>query len=314
MNCIPNDVLSLITKKCAYFDTFEMGLTRHLKKWERETLESLCGSVSYRRHDAGFLIPNSEGLHVKVPAKIKLDQPTREALTWFIDRLRDTSTDVFLWRVEASLDLITRSKSDALKVHHYLDAHIHKRGRGGAKKLKVIDGPDGLTTYIGRRGRPNQVVIYSGLPSKVIPEMPCCHVEWRAVSSRSVRAINLSTLQRLFTFSHRALWRKKLRLFELDMDAVGKRLRGKHGNSRSEVTYSGNTAVSKAANYARLCLYFRAKARGDLSNKHLVGQLNLLGDVKKVERLLRPIDASPLLPLVWGFMNAPNPGAVPLRE
>lgn len=305
---VSGQLRGLVTNVIPYIDSISVAMFRNLKTYEKDTLDSLCGSVNFRSLRGSF--PFSCVVNRKrVPMWFVLTfkQPTKEAIQFLLAQTQGTGPDPIIWGIEIALDLIVPTKRDARKIHMFFENSLSKRGKGRAKEARIFDGDAGRTTYIGPRGRPSQLVIHSERPSK-ITNQACCHLEWRAVSRRSVVATGINSFDTLLDFVHSRFWRKKLKLYEIDYEALGKRIAGKHLNSRSITRNVGRFTWSHYESHAKLFIHVHALASGlDPSNLPLAAKIRLLSSlsIRNIRQIVKPIPHMNLLPFGRGLKFTP---------
>ena len=82
----------------------------------------------------------------------------------------------------------------------------------------------------GVKRRPGRrYVWYADSESKCTRGPHCFHIETRCVGASALRQVGIQSIGDLVTFDHVAHWRKYLRLFEVDLERLGRY----HSNRRS---------------------------------------------------------------------------------
>jgi hypothetical protein len=89
------------------------------------------------------------------------------------------------------------------------------------------------TRYDGPRRAPNRLVLYPCEHSRVTGELDALHLEWRLGRKRAVRAAGIHTVSDLIAFDHRAFWKKRLVLADIDPGALGKVINNRNAGTRS---------------------------------------------------------------------------------
>lgn len=134
-----------------------------------------------------------------------IHQPTKATFCVMQD-IQDRNPGIFsLLEVHFALDLITSSDRDADHLHEAL------LGVFVPARLKSKD-QEYSTTYMGTTYGGNEMVAYSDDKSKVRPESPVVHLEWRIQGDRALKRANIKSMMELTEFNHRAFWAKRLRL------------------------------------------------------------------------------------------------------
>lgn len=302
---------SLVQDRRPYFDVVCLHASRGLRQYEMDTLEALCGRrPALIRFKPDHWLPTTRCDGRVVPLRFTLCvwQPSIDAIRFLCEREKHSGLHVEVSLIEISLDFLTRSQSGAERVHTALAAHLAKPGKGRAKNVEVITSSRGTTHYFGSRyGRPGHIKLYSGLPSKVSGG-PCAHIEARMVGRRAVRAAGIESLTSLLTFDHPEFWRAKLRLYSLDLDALGKRLDHKHLNCRSEIHQCGSFSYNVDRQRAAIYLQAQRINYGVEHDLTLVDALRMLAEngIAAPRRLLEPMNATPLMPISKGMPYAPS--------
>jgi len=109
--------------------------------------------------------------------------------------------------VHVALDLTTRTRSDAAKLHKAILA-VHTPAR-----LPTTDHDQEVeTSYAGKGKNGNEVVTYSNGKRKVRPDSPRVHLEWRVHGAKALKRAKMSSADQLIKLDHRVFWAKHLRL------------------------------------------------------------------------------------------------------
>jgi hypothetical protein len=91
----------------------------------------------------------------------------------------------------------------------------------------------------------------------VTGELWCLHLEWRLRSLKAVRAAGIESGEDLIGFNHREFWQKRLLLFDVDRQRLGRLIRnsytGKEEGRQKLFKVAGTESIS-AGEPAR-CLY-----------------------------------------------------------
>jgi len=196
----------LVISSASYVDTVQVRLQRYLRSGELERLFALRGA----RYDTKPL-----QWYPRWKSSVVLQQPSREFLAaedW-------TEEPQLVSRLDIALDLMTSTVDDAEAVHHFLDTHQVKPWRGRQTQVRF-----GGTTYSALgAGTSIQLVKYSDRPSKVSGQ-PCCHIEWRIRTPAGVQGAGVKSLRDVLRINHSAFWRKRVRLYQVDLPHLGEQL------------------------------------------------------------------------------------------
>jgi len=149
--------------------------------------------------------------------RLVLQQPSDEAFQFLQQKLSGQPAPL-INRVDVALDLISGSLADAEKLPLYIDSSLYKPYHRPAHIVTDYQG----TTYIGFKNGYTKYVIYADKPSRHIG-LPCCHLECRFQSTRVVSALGIRSITDLLAFDYIGFWSKRLRLYQYDVEALGKR-------------------------------------------------------------------------------------------
>jgi hypothetical protein len=111
-----------------------------------------------------------------------------------------------------------------------------------------------IATYPHRHGRasrhsgegcpsrraPNSIVFYQPGFSRITGELNVLHLEWRLNRLRSVRNAGIESGRDLLAFDHRQFWEKKLLLYDIEPERLGRLLRNRSTGRRSRRSAIGN--------------------------------------------------------------------------
>jgi hypothetical protein len=90
------------------------------------------------------------------------------------------------------------------------------------------------TRYDGPRTAANTTKLYKDDYSRITGETDVTRIEWRLNGSRALRAAGIHSARDLLDFDHYRFWKKRLRLFGVDIERLGRLFRiGKRGRKRS---------------------------------------------------------------------------------
>lgn len=292
---IPADPGVPIRRQLAYIDTLGLRLPRHLMGWERDTLSSLCGSMHYAVKGLKFKIGQR---WVRYPVKITIHQPSHEAIQ-FLTGLFDEETPARITRLDLAFDFCTNTIGDARKLQRYFRKHLFKGWHRPVHGIEAIGLSEEVTDYIGYRNWRSKIVGYSDRPSKV-SGLPCYHLEWRFQSHKAIIALGILSIDDLLFFNHRAFWETKLRLYEIDLVKLGKRLAHVHFNTPSRHRQYCGIKVNLDERRAqfeimRICYERADRSPRDVSLMEILSGVNV--NIGNVLDVLVPLDAKRFLPI-----------------
>jgi len=233
-----------IEDRIPYIDSVAIWLPRHLEQHERDTIESLCGSLYLP--DSPKPMPHQ--LHWQL--RITLHQPSDAAFQFIDEYFGD---DYLINCVDLALDLTTRNYHDADRLKIFFDQHLVKLWHG--KQRIWLKGE---TSYSSKKiWVPNKLVIYADRPSKINGETTC-HIEWRISTANAVRNHGIHNLQDLINFNHLAFWAKHLQLRVPDLEKIGRRIIGQSRRRKPSLKYRLNGNVTnldkvRGSNYLCEC-------------------------------------------------------------
>jgi hypothetical protein len=240
------------------------------------------------------------GRKVLMTAALVIHQPSA-ALIRYVHRI--FGEQLLLTRVDLAMDIHRNSQNEADTLFQWLKVRLMKpwyRSEHGIRELG--EGSD-ATLYIGFNTWRSKIRIYGGRPSK-LTSRPCVHVEWSLASGASVRSTGLKGLTDLLTFSHANFWRRKLRLREVNLDALGKLIRGRRPNTRSRQFKVGRQVINLDEEEGRLFLEQAALRKNcavdQLMVHDAVDAIRTAG-LAQVKSTLRPLDIRPFIPLGRGM-------------
>ncbi|MGB7543937.1 MAG: hypothetical protein WBM28_18210, partial [Burkholderiales bacterium] len=228
----PSTPDAAIKDALVYFDTIHVWVSRNLKQWERDTLDTLCGSFSYRP----IWRPTDRWMWLLgYRVKLVLQQPSRDAFEFLRQRLRERPAPM-INRVDCAFDFLTSNHAKAERLQLYIDARWYKPYHREKHGVEIFAQ---ATTYLGFKNWKSRYVTYADKPSRHMGG-PCCHLECRFQSARVVAALGIDSIKDLLAFDHKAFWEKRLRLYEYDLEELGKRWNGRHLNSAPAIQKFGN--------------------------------------------------------------------------
>ncbi len=146
------------------------------------------------------------------------------------------------------------------------------------------------------------------MPSRHFINESCCHAEYRIQNSRNVKRLGISTISDLLLFNHAGFWLKRLCLFKIDTEKLGKLINRTHLNTRPRIIKRGryirNVDKFRGARVLRLCFYENDLMDSDMKKTGQVGQAQftaLKEHVKKygldlkLNKVLTKVDVTKLL-------------------
>ena len=257
-----------------YFDKITVWLKHPLSFREVAWLTSQCGSLHVLNKRPFF--------ETSLEQRLQLYQPTREALEWLARR-----DDVLLNFVEWSLDWIFDHEFDRADAWEFVcQYHVKKYHRDQGVRFV---GEGGVTRYTGPRSAPNLMVVYRDRPSKVTGELYCLHFDWRMKSAETLRRAGIHSVADLLRMSHRQFWLRRLLLYRLIPDQLGRR----HWNYYQRRTRR-RAWIVQCGSYR----YDVFRRRGSIIARHQSTQAVIDAYRRKFEvrACLKPIDVGHLLP------------------
>lgn len=225
----------------AYFDKIQFWVRTPLDRATLATLNQQCGR-------GGIFVGNR-------PAKFKggfrqrieLRQPSSEALLSLARR-----DDVLINRAEIAIDYIYKRPAETEGAFEFLHRHFVRRWHGKKQKIKLVRGD--RSNAANRRaaevvddvgaaesrydaGRaPNKIVFYSKPYSRVTGELNCLHLEWHLNGSRAVQRAGIKSGRDLLEFDHRLFWQKRLLLYRVDPERLGRLIRNRSQGKKSRTS------------------------------------------------------------------------------
>lgn len=161
--------------------------------------------------------------------RAELRQPSDNVLQWLSNR-----PDILVNRAEFALDFIFESPAERDDAIDFLRRHVVRRWHGRKQKVRLA-GPFAAraTRYDAGRWAPNAIAFYPERFSRVTGELYCVHFEWRVNGATAVRRLGLSQPADLGTFDHRAFWKRRLLLLDVDGPRLGRLLSNKYWGETS---------------------------------------------------------------------------------
>ena len=207
-----NEIRESITGVFSYLDSIAIRTNRHLQDYERDTLESLCGSVNIPR------VSKPMKYRPQWQERILLHQASDGAFEY----LREITNDVYLINhIAVALDFETNTLFNANRIRAFIALHLFKPWHNNQEINMCCE-----TDYSSRkRWVSKNIARYSDKPSKISGK-PCCHVECRINGAQPIRREGISSFDDIVKLDHHGFWMKNLRLAEINQEKIGKRLIG----------------------------------------------------------------------------------------
>jgi hypothetical protein len=277
----------------AYFDKIQFWLLNPFDSKTLTWLRKQCGQ-------GGLHVDNKPAkFGARYRQRIELRQPSKEALSWLAER-----DDALINRVEIAVDYVFKSWAERDDFWLFLHRHSARRWHGKNQEIRLIKsdsdaGDDvlGGTRYDAGRWAPNGTVFYPEHHSRITGELHCLHLEWRLNRLKSVCAAGINSGGDLPAFNHRDFWKKRLLLYTVDPERLGRLNRnhllgkrnrggpigqiGRIDRQTGEVIVRAHHAVQELINTQRL--YYRVhRALVSISNETLLPNSPVLLDYGRV--------------------------------
>jgi hypothetical protein len=175
--------------------------------------------------------------------RIELRQPSQLAFQWLAKR-----QDALINRVEIALDFVFEDINRRDEAFEFIHHHLVRRWHGKKQKIKLVRSskqnrtPElvdeigmGQTRYDAWRA-PNKIVFYRNQFSRITGELNCLHLEWHLNGLRAVRNAGIETGQDLLKFDHRAFWDRRLLLYSVEADRLGRLVRNRTTGKKSRLS------------------------------------------------------------------------------
>ena len=248
-----------LIKAISYFDTVRVWLPHHLNKEQKASLKKLCGSLNYHgRKGREFDICRFKlnGRMHRYAVAVLLNQPSSEAIA-FLAELFPRDIPPIINSVHIALDFLTCTTLDAERIQTLINRSLYRGYLNRKEPPKSVKG----TWYSHPRGAPSVLTSYSDRPCRHTGS-PCCHVEIRLHRVKRVRDIGIDSLDDLLAFDHLAYWSKHLDLRRIEVEKLGKRLKGRHFNAKPKLYQVGSRLRNADAWHANHVLRLIAYRHG----------------------------------------------------
>ena len=184
-----------------YPDALRVWTTRPFSRRELKALRQWCEYVRKEGFYWGDRI---------VRQVLFITRPAWPALELLAKR-----NDVNLSYLEIALDWDFATRPECRRARAFLNHHHVKRYQ--RRELNWYHG----TRYTNRRGSGNNLAIYSDKLSRISKSF-CVHLEWRITGVDALRAAGLATIADLMKLDPVEFWRKRLRLYAVDLRELGR--------------------------------------------------------------------------------------------
>jgi hypothetical protein len=242
-------------------------------------LKKQCGSLDFKNKKARF--------DRRYRQRIEFRQPSLSALQWLAGR-----RDAWVNSAEIALDYIFESAADQELAWEFFLTHLVRRWHGKKQQVRVYR----QTGYDAGRWAPNRYSVYPQQHSRVTGELYCVHLEWRITVARAVRSAGIRSPAGLLTFDHRQFWERRLLLYELDKELLGRLLRNKRDGTKSrKPQWNRKLNLDLYHGHIFSSVFAKVKIGGCIiiSVQKLIDEI---GSDVRVHRALHRISSEPLLP------------------
>jgi hypothetical protein len=200
---------------------------------------------------------------------------------------------------ELSNDLIFASEVEKVEAFDTIAQYFVKKYRRRRKNhrdenddlapsVRIVRGDKGVTLYSDDPSARTNFVLYRDLTCRLTGETECLHMEMRITGPDALRRAGISNLGDLVEFGHRAFWKKRFELADIDVKKLG-RLHRRYVDRPRRVI---NTTRRFKYDRDRSLGYFIRNAIGSTQNviDHFAGVLPVREclTLLNVDRLLPP--------------------------
>jgi hypothetical protein len=212
-----DDVPADFRTSVSYIDTIQLVQNESFPDKE---FQELCTSQPDRTgHPPRYLsrsVTTSGGYWVR---RVKLQQPTSAELFWLWKQEQDGRCRIT--RVHVALDLISHNTVSAEALRQHIEARLLPNVRARRSFRSPYDGTvkesvttAGDTTYYFRGvAQGIEIALYSDHYSKAGYGWRCCHLEYRVIGSRALRASGIYSMNDVRNLDHTKFWDPKLRFW-----------------------------------------------------------------------------------------------------
>jgi len=210
-----------------YFDNLQVWLRRPIDRAKLKILRRQCRHLRVRNKPTRFLGGYSQ--------RLKFKGPGIGVLRWLASR-----DDALVNRIEISLDYVFDNWVDRTEAFEFMHHHFVRLWHGRRQQIRIRRASErykgwervreielGQTRYDTARRAPNCVGFCKEKHCRVTGELNNLHVEWRANGLKAVRATGIHRTADLLTFDHYEFWRRRLLLYKVDSERLGRMIRNK---------------------------------------------------------------------------------------
>jgi hypothetical protein len=192
--------------KYAYFDKVQIWLRQPLNDNAIQSLQSQCGQGGLH------VTQQTARFDFSLQQRLQLNQPSQQALQRLSKR-----NDVHLNAIEFALDLTFVHEDEKDDAFAFISFHHIKKWHG-KQHVKFANG----TRYAAQRTATNNLTLYADRPSKATGEINCVHCEWRTKGRKALSRLGIVQIRDLLNFDHHAFWSKRLLLYRINHDRLGR--------------------------------------------------------------------------------------------
>jgi hypothetical protein len=267
-----------------YFDKIQVWLKRPL---DDQTIRRLHVEYGRRLH-----IRNKPArFNSSFRQRIQLTRPRPEAL-----RLLAGRADAYLNYAEVARDAIYADPVDVEDAFDALAQYLVRSWHGKRQLIKQFymdwDKQARATAQsrydANSRSAPNTIFFYKQPHSRITGELNCLHLEWRLRGDKALRSAGLKGKSDLVGFDHEAFWAKRLKLYTVEAEQLGRLIRngskGLKSRRSPEVNYCTGFPVNLDQRLGTILIL------GSGSIQALVDRYRRF----RVGRILRPISVAEL--------------------
>lgn len=264
----------------AYIDSLQVRLKQPVSAATCEQLRKHCGHVYLEYNPARFDFTYRWRLDVK--------QPAEQAFEWIATR-----ADALINRADFAIDWCLHSSDEQAELQQLIETHKARRWHSEKHGVRYYPGK-AQTVYDAPRWAKTVLAIYRDPVSRISGELFTYRIEWRSSGVRALRTCGITTPQDLLNFDHRKFWQRRLVLFTVEKEKLGRYVanRTKRGKRRT-------AEMSKGVNLD--------KRRGHVLLSSVRCMQELIDRYRRPFRIVRPlqrIDVTNLLP------DSPNPSGI----
>jgi hypothetical protein len=269
------------TSRDPYFDKIQFWVHTPLNRKTLAGLRKECGR-------GGLYVDNRPArFDRRYRQRIEFKQPLDQALRWLAQ-----CDEALINRAEIAIDLVFRSWAERDDAKEFLHQHFVRRWHGKNQPIWVFEAG---ARYDGPRRAPNRTAFYQEEHSRITGEVCVLHVEWRLNGLQALRRAGITSGQDLLEFNHRQFWQKRLLLYEVDCQRLGRLIRNCLSGKRSRVSVIKQTSGYRVNIDGRTGETHRRVA-GTI--QELIDNLARVRERVRVKRALLPLSNETLLPEV----------------